>query len=84
MSLEMPITKNRVIRNGSELRSEFICCQQFNFRLRDVDGFLFEEAEELKPARTHVFFKHYTVSIPDQEKVLYVYLSKNLNCQPVE
>jgi hypothetical protein len=80
----MPITKNRVTRNGSEPRSEFICCQQFNFRLRDVDGFLFEDSEELKPAQTHVFFKHYTVSVTDDEKVLYSYLSKNLNCLPVE
>lgn len=84
MSLEMPITKNRVIRNGSEPRSEFICCQQFNFRLRDVDGFLFEEAEEFSPAKTHVYFKTYTASVPDNEKVLYSYLSKNLNCLPVE
>ena len=78
--------KNKPSLNGSERLQEndYISCQQFNFRLCDIDGFLFQEAGLFNPAQTIVYFKGYTAPVPDQEKVLYHLLSKNLNCLPVE
>ena len=69
---------------GKLVENEFICCQEFNFRLCDVDGFLFQEAYKSNPAETTVHFKGYTVSVPDNEKKLYELLSNHLTRHKVE
>ena len=86
MPLKMPSTTIKSKATGSEKLSdyEFICCQQFNFKLCDVDAFLFQEAFALIPAQTVVYFKNYTASVNDSEKILYNLLSKNFNCLPVK
>ena len=89
MPLKMPATintKHRASLNDSEKLSnhEFICCEQFNFRLGDVDAFLFKEATAIIPSHTVVHFKGYTTPVLDQEKVLYNFLSKKLNPLPIE
>lgn len=86
MPLKMPTTTIKSKATGSEKlpENEYISCQQFNFRLRDVDAFLFQEAFALIPAQTVVYFKNYTASVNDSEKVLYNLLSKNFNCLQVK
>jgi hypothetical protein len=89
MPLKMPITthtKNKATPNGSEKLSEheFICCGQFNFKLRDVDAFLFKEATGIIPSHTIVNFKGYSLAVLDQEKILYNFLSKELTPLTIE
>ena len=63
---------------------EFICCQEFNFRISDVDGFLFQEPGDFNPAQTIIYFKGYTASVPDSERNLYDLLSANLTRHKIE
>lgn len=82
----MPTTTIKNKATGSEQLSdhEFICCQQFIFRIRDIEAFQFQEAFALIPAQTIVHSKSYTASVNDQEKVLYNLLSKKLSPQLIE
>ena len=91
MPLEMPTTTRNKLNaklnsNGSErlVENEFIRCQEFNFRICDIDGFLWQEAGEFNPAQTIVYFKGYTASVPDSEKKLYDLLGSNLTKQGIE
>ena len=88
MPLAMPTTTrdklNAKLDNKAEKLVEFICCQEFNFRLCDVDGFLFQEGDQSNPDQTTVYFKGYTAFVPDSEKKLYELLSNSLTQHKVE
>lgn len=90
MPLKMPtITRDKLNTkpdNQAEKLVEdgLICCQEFNFRLCDVDGFLFHEADQSNLGQTTVYFKGYTAFVPDSEKKLYELLFNNLTRHKVE
>lgn len=58
--------------------SDFVVCQNFVFRLANVDGFSHQIYEDAS-AITTVNFKSYTQSIPDPERRLFDFLVSRLN-----
>jgi len=75
MPIEAPSTNTRV---SSGIRSDFVLCENFVFRLSTVDGF----SHQISPDSggfTVVNFKSYTQTISDPEKRLFDYLVSKLN-----
>ena len=60
-------------RNAPKSLTEHIRCDDFVFRLADVDGFSHQAVPE-SPSITIVNFKGYTQTIPDPEKHLFDFL----------
>lgn len=58
--------------------SDFVVCQNFVFRIANVDGFSHQTYEDAS-AITTVNFKSYTQSIPDPERRLFDFLVSRLN-----
>ena len=67
---------------AGSLFSEFVLCQNFVFRIRDVDCFLHMEQAE-GPNLTAVYLKGYAPHVADSEKKLFSFLCSKLKPKPV-
>jgi hypothetical protein len=71
---------NRALRSGTRPLSEYVRCEDFIFRVGDVDGFSHQPVPESESV-TVVNFKGYSQSIPDPERRLFDFLVAKL--QPI-
>ncbi len=75
MPIDMPA--NRAPRSGTRLISEHVCCENFVFRIHDVDGFSHQPVSDSE-AVTVVNFKGYSQAISDPERRLFDFLVSKL------
>ena len=75
MAIDMPA--NRAPRSGTRSLSEHVRCEDFVFRVDDVDGFSHQPVPEGE-AVTVVNFKGYSQAIPDPERRLFDFLVSKL------
>jgi hypothetical protein len=62
---------------------DHIRCEDFVFRIADVDGFSHQSMSETEPM-TIVNFKGYTQAIPDAQRKLFDFLIAKLKPQPAD
>ncbi len=74
MAIDMP--SNRPPRSGTRI-SDHVRCEDFVFRIADVDGFSHQPVPEGEPV-TVVNFKGYTQAVPDTERRLFDFLLQKI------
>ena len=75
MAIDMPAS--RAPRSGTRSISDHVRCEDFVFRVGDVDGFSHQTVPEGDPV-TVVNFKGYSQAIADPERRLFDFLVSNL------